>query len=418
MSIRLLTVGIFLTVFSGYAIQELLDWPVLAWSGIHVAGHIDLAAVLGSADCYKEIGLRIYDPPVSGDLCTGYIYGRSLVYLLSTLGLGAKALAVIWTLLSIAFLAVISRWAAEFLIMLGKFRGFASALFLFATLFSPPFLLLVERGNIDILIMILIAGSAWLLAVRRPIWAILPLLVATLIKFYTLPLLLIFTLFSRSTKVRWFSASGFIVGLLAVLRDLVGLKGAPGVGFAQFGLTIWHHYLEMAGIATTRVAVSGITIVAIIAVGIWAARLEGMKSALDFQVLFSTGKWVSWFGALSASTFVICYLAGLSFDYRLTYLALGGAYLITYSGVYSHRVFKYELFWVFFIALWGSCLLGLRLNWLPFATWKYFVIGIQVAGDLGVQIFASILLGLLFSANVPKLFRSRRIGNASVTLSD
>jgi hypothetical protein len=104
----------------------------------------------------------------------------------------------------------------------------------------------------------------------------------------------------------------------------------------------------------------------------------------------------------TAITFCAMFFVGLSFDYRLIFLALAGVALILRCS-FGRRV-KVALWMSLLIALWGSGAIGGNFMFIPDAIKPFLVGGFQLAGDLAVFLWVGILL------YVGALVLARKIG--------
>ena len=93
---------------------------------------------------------------------------------------------------------------------------------------------------------------------------------------------------------------------------------------------------------------------------------------------------------LTAVVFCAMFFVGLSFDYRLIFLALAGVGLIMKSSF--NRKIKVALWVSLFIALWGSGAIGGKFMFIPEGIKPVLIGGFQLAGDLAVFLWVGILL--------------------------
>jgi hypothetical protein len=84
------------------------------------------------------------------------------------------------------------------------------------------------------------------------------------------------------------------------------------------------------------------------------------------------------------------FFIGLSFDYRLIFLALAGVALILKCNL--SRELRIALWVSLFIALWGSGAIGGNFMFIPPAIKPVLIGGFQLAGDLAVFFWVGILL--------------------------
>jgi hypothetical protein len=114
---------------------------------------------------------------------------------------------------------------------------------------------------------------------------------------------------------------------------------------------------------------------------------RGFQTQLKKSVANLQGDFAFLFTAI---TFCAMFFVGLSFDYRLIFLALAGVALILKSS-FGRRV-KVALWVSLLIALWGSGAIGGNFMFIPDAIKPFLVGGFQLAGDLAVFLWVGILL--------------------------
>jgi hypothetical protein len=175
------TLPIFLNLF--IALHAFLDWPIVKLSGIKQAlDYGDLRIILRAADCYPDYGAQIYLETAGSCL---YNYGQPLIWSIRALHLNEShtdILGIFLFLLTTTCFSVLMRMA------LGEMSG-KQIIFTCLLFCSPPVMLLFERGNIDSLIfsflcVAIIASHKKALHIQYIFVAL-----ASLYKFYTLPLL-------------------------------------------------------------------------------------------------------------------------------------------------------------------------------------------------------------------------------------
>ena len=164
-----------------FVVSHFTSWYVLGISGVSNGGPFfgDLRSVLTSADCAGTPGHSIHS-----DSC-GYIYGSWLIRGVQFIGLGAAHSQILGWI----FLVAVGIFLGSLVASLAdtQLRTFLLAIMVFT---SPPILLLVERSNIDILVIVLLALSALSISRGWIICAIGLVVAASIFKFYPAPLLL------------------------------------------------------------------------------------------------------------------------------------------------------------------------------------------------------------------------------------
>jgi hypothetical protein len=189
--------------------------------------------------------------------------------------------------------------------------------------FSPPFMLLVERGNYDILIFVMVSWAA--LAASRSTWmSMFLILAASLFKLFPVAASVAFLRFRRG----WLLAAIPVAGLVAyvILRPEEFLNvydSTPRPNWAAFGalvsLSLAHEYLGL-GIG---VSVAIFALVHIFGIGLYFALRTSLKDDFDDLVQnfeeSNSAQNLLFFGS---SLVVFIYGLGNSYDYRLIFLTL------------------------------------------------------------------------------------------------
>lgn len=303
---------VFMTLF-GLAAQILFGWLYL-----HTTARFgDLLYVLEKVNCFNRdlYVARTTDP------CTGYIYGSTLIKFLHLLGISAGKLEGFGFLLIILFTFIFFRT-----IYLGKL-SFQANIFFFILYFSPPIVLLIERGNIDILICILIFLSGHLFTARRITAGVLILILAGMFKFYPIALALVAILLLARKKLRILLLSIWIFAFVIVVKDLLQLQNLPWDARNMFGNSIWGEYLNYAIAGSNThgnfLVNSALGILIIFLMG-FANHLVFSNRVVLKNVLVKSDIY---FFSLFSGTYLICYFSGLNVDYRLVFLLIAITYI-------------------------------------------------------------------------------------------
>ena len=181
-----------LALFLFFVLMQLTTWIPLRYWHIWGGGNfIDSQLILNWSKCYETMGNYVFKS--YGD-CSGYVYGSTLLKVLSFFKVSVSTTQAFGFLLMF-ILALSISYKMNTLV---KYRE--DPLIILIVL-SPPVLLLAERGNFDVLMFGLISFAGLLFARNYQVWALIPLCLATLIKFYSLPLFVIFY-FLNSDKGR------------------------------------------------------------------------------------------------------------------------------------------------------------------------------------------------------------------------
>jgi hypothetical protein len=215
--------------------MQLSTWlPLRFWSAWGGGNFLDTWQVLNYSKCYESIGIQIYSSEVGN--CSNYLYGRTLVQVLNQLNIGPSFTQVF----GYAFLLILA-FVITYVFQVEPVSDFV---IISLVLLSPPILLLAERGNFDILIMFSLVIAVQLSEKNRNIYALAVIFGATLLKYYTAPLLLLFVIY-KPTKIKLLAIPFFIISALLILRDtLITEADYPHGAGSQFGLTVWGEFLN------------------------------------------------------------------------------------------------------------------------------------------------------------------------------
>ena len=369
-----------------FGIQYLSDWWLLRVSGIRGGNFTDLSAVLRWSDCYPKVGSAVYD--VADGKCSGYFYGSALLRAFNLLGINA-AQTKFWGIVGGVIFCISLGFLAAFLVS----RKAVNPIVVGLTLSSPPLWLLIERGNIDVLIFLLVLISSFLLFRGFDLIAIAIITITALFKFYTLPILLILALTSRTKKSRVIALVAFLVVVPFIAIDLFKFQsGFPSTWFLSFGVPSIGFWINLIGenlglswlhIGAPAGHVFGLVVYAasIAILKIFTDRSSKNLLVLDYQKTDKKG--IDTLLLILGSVFVICYLLGMNFDYRLIFVAIAGLALV---GQTQQSSLRKNLQYLLITALWLSCF-SFGLQHLSY----FFYLLIQFIGDIALGIFTAFL---------------------------
>ena len=382
--------GFTLIFFGFFGAMQVYDWPLLKYWG--VKGHIDFAdlnSVLGSADCFRTIGFAIYDYPI-GHECA-YNYGSWLMRTISALGLKESFTSVIGWL----FILGIS-YLLAFVIARVKIK-LIDVVFGFMIFVSPPIMLLLERGNFDILIIFLVIFAAKLASLQRITLSIIVIFASFLYKFYTVGLVLLMTLFTRTlfAFIFWLFALG--VGIVQVALDFQRGPGFINTERISFGGPIFGIYLKYVGLDLSYLF-SLIIGILLLFIGVWLFGLKKFPTNQYFTdlKLVNPEKNFSYFIFLFfIAVHTSCYVLGMNFDYRLILVAVANFILITQFDLspktrLTLRIMTVLIMWTSFNSGFfqpvGDFLIGILTIHYVFLIWWFFL-----SSDRGNAIYRSLL---------------------------
>jgi hypothetical protein len=282
-------------------------------------GYRDLESVLNAARCYESIGDTVYS---TVETC-GYQYGIFLLQFIQFFNLDSIDLVLLGGLF-VLLVFLILLCVAVFSV---KTTHQPVLAFLIVT--SPGPWLLFERGNFDLLIIILVSLAAFFINSRLSILAILFITLTALMKFYTLPLLLIYILIEKKVTLRIVAAISICLVTPIVLFDISRAPSFPNPTFVAFGLPspgLWVNFfawrygvpIELPG---PHLYFLGYLI---FFACVYLMYFSPLRKRFSFELpVPSTGYSVSKnIFLLFSSLYLFCFLAGMNYDYRLTFLII------------------------------------------------------------------------------------------------
>jgi hypothetical protein len=314
-----------LTVAVGVRIEH---WPFLESFAQTDLQFGDLGVLLVMADFLAEhpTGNPYIDFPVPGYTPN---YPLLIPRLLAVAGLGiddvlAVGLAsstVLWLSLALLFLAVLRQKT--------KPVKFVHFLLMMTLAFSPPVMLLLERGNYDIWIffLVLVAGMSFS---KYPKISLGFLTSAAVLKIFPIAGLLAFISFK---KLRWWLvlAAVWFLTYAFIIRDQLASVSAntPRANWAAFGSLVVPSFMDLYVSQSQIFQIAANVIVHAIGIfcGMWLLRaLKGQAHELVFGI--KSSPMSQGLLLVGGSTTIFIYLIGNSFDYRLVFLLLPLASLL------------------------------------------------------------------------------------------
>ena len=371
---------LFSTIF---VVSHFTSWPILRISGVSNGGPFfgDLRLVLASADCAGGGSEAIYS-----ESC-GYVYGSWLIRGFQLIGLGeAQSQTLGWIFLFATGLFL------GFLVTSLAITSIRVFLLTFLVFTSPPILLLVERSNIDILIVLLLAFCALCVSRGWMVCAIGLAVAASVFKFYPAPLLLWLFVFSSRWLHKLIAALSFLLVCFQITHDLNQMSVAiPEPTFWAFGNLVFGLYLEYFGYATQRILQNGLGLLLILLCVVSICVLE-KYSELNLPKhtnVFKCGGSVDAVFAIFSLVFFVCFFGGMNHDYRLIFLLVPALILTlrTTENSFTNRALAATLF----AASWGS--------------WNSIF---QPIGDVAIALWCAVLLRCLFVETILELVKAPR----------
>jgi hypothetical protein len=371
------------------------DWLLLSVSGLR--GQIrqsgDLLTIMDLAQsCRYQIQQQVDLSPleVYVESCGSFLYGTPLYMILGTFSINSSSFVGFGVATGYFFSALVGFLIFSFL------ENQSSTRRLLATVafFSPGALLLFERANLDLFILILVLLGAIFASRGRFLFSTVFLALTAVLKFYTLPLVALMFLRIQAKGVAVISGL-FFIGLVGlVVFDILRIPNFYQVGTNQFGAGVWSFYAQYMGLHLPPflgVAI-GTVLPLIGAVFLWRIRDDsiGKRLVLRFQMDIPDSNLRKFVFLFMTIAFLSCYFAGLSFDYRLVFLAIGClAFLSIAPDTGKGTTFMWILL---LVALWGSCSLGVLLKPEESIVWTLLFGGFQFIGDLAIMIWVPILI--------------------------
>jgi hypothetical protein len=191
---------------------------------------------------------------------------------------------------------------------------------------SPVSAFLIERANFDILIFAFVVAGSSLISRGKTKLGLLTIFVASLIKFYTLPLLFLVFMIKSSPFNRLFGLFLFLVGSSIAVHDIrliqLGLSFPRNCG-ASFGNPVLFVCFREVGIDIPNQIQNVLGIFLFIIVSLILFNLNFKKTYL-FKVYHRISLINQKFDVLYISTsvtFLICFFSSVNVDYRLIFLA-------------------------------------------------------------------------------------------------
>jgi hypothetical protein len=321
---------LFLGVVSFYVWLFLSEWwPLKVQNNIGGGrNYADLASVLSAARCYEQEGDAVY---LTVESC-GYQYGIFLLKFILLFELDSIDLLLIGGL----FVSLV------FLILLGSAvltaNNTRQAWMAFLIVTSPGPWLLFERGNFDLLITILVALGAVFINTRLSLLAVVFITLTALMKFYTLPLLLVYILIEKKVLFRIVAALTFCITTPFVLLDISRAPSFPNPTFVAFGLPspgLWLNFFAWR--FNVPFEINGFFLYllgfCVFFLGFYLIYFSnlGKKLSIEFVQTPTRSRLLRNFFLVFSSLYLICFLAGMNYDYRLTFLIIS---LLTLRGVF------------------------------------------------------------------------------------
>ena len=312
---------LYCTLVSISIVNVATNWPIVRL--IRAKQELDFGdagIILNATDCFSRIGMNVY--AVKSGSCS-YNYGEGLIRVLNLLGLGIGSITAIGILFVLLFIVAF----IESLRVLQPVATFKLQIIAATFFVSPPVMLLLERGNFDSLIFFLIIFSL-ILEIKGKILSSTGLLVvSSLFKFYTFPLLVL-KLVTIKKQFNFFKLRIIFVFLTfgVILRDLARISegfSIPNPMWLAFGSSKFPWAIaRVLGIDLSRPLqlIAGALLSLILLLGLirFQSRFPQIKELkLRLLEMNSGSKLMT---ESLAFIFLISYFSGMSYIYRLVFV--------------------------------------------------------------------------------------------------
>lgn len=367
------------TFFSSFTFQIINNWPIAKlWKVRGVRNYEDLHAILALAKCSQ--GSLLSD----GTACI-FPYGNLLQKLLRLLPFTANQTDILGIFSFIALGVFLTALVYRF--------QFEKTFFIYICIIlfcSPPTILLIERGNFDIWMYLLVGLSAILFAKGKEVFGTLLLGISALLKFYTFPLLILPAVMYKNYKVRLVAAILFIGSLIQTILEQKTISLHTQIGaYASFGsltfgiyINKFFHNILNIDIFTTYTAKHLIGLLIFFLIFLIYFYFLNVKSS-KFQITSNNKRdlqkngFIYWLFLLNFGAHICCFIYSNNFSYRLDFLLISSICFLSF-----YRSNK-QLIGIVTI-------LSILSAWLNYNVFKYEIIG-------NISIF---ILSIIFSSEI------------------
>lgn len=378
---------VFIFFYLFYKLNTYLRYPFLrigdAWFDRKFD---DTYQVLNSAKCYATIGRSIYDQGVCN-----YLYGSPLLDLINFIGVLPVNVNFVGELFLIINIIIFS----YFSVCAHYKYGARRTLLCILIFISPPFHYLIERGNFDTLVILLLVAAAAFISNKKFIFGNIFLGIASLFKFYTLPVLLIYLLtlkFSKSKHLKFHLFFTLIFALL-VLRDYIHIKGILGSGTGGYGGTFGLKSFALYANHLSNFFNTNFVFILTMLSFTFVVLVMLFKFKLSKPIFSKLHSFPDVIQLIFGLQIIVCYLITINNDYRLSILGVFLSALLIRSSMNS-RVERMIL------------IFGITSIWLSYPTWI-----LQVLGDFSLFITICLMIFFIFKSYL-ELKISKPYGNS------
>lgn len=365
--------GVATFTFGLFVILDLTKWvPLRFWGATSGEHFVDTKQILNSVACLEE-----NSSVQSSELCSNYVYGKSLLKSLSWLHINPAQTPF----LGFLFLGLLA-------VALGivSVKSGVSHLMYLAVVLSPPVLLLAERANFDILMLTLVVFASLLSPKGRQFGSTLLLALASVFKFYTIPLMFMQAIYTKKPVIRTVIISASAVTTYLISNEILAtrklMNPTSGISYNNgegFGFDIWAGYLPRfkkflpLDLGLAGYLFSSVILIFVIFATLLFLRLKKIESTIypiSHDYLYRTFEYL-------LIVHLSCFFAGVSIDYRLIFITTATLSYVSSTSTTGDRTAEKNL------------LLGL----LVVALWcTYPSNGLQIIGDFSLMVLTLLLV--------------------------
>ncbi len=379
------------TLATFFLIQVATSWYGLRSTEIRgSSNYIDQKSILNSAECFKTLGINVYKLDTAPSECGGFQYSVELLRFLNVTRLSSIDSSVLGNVLM--WLTIATMCSLFFIIR--RYGKLDNAIALIS-LSSPGIWLLLERGNYDEAVFILIVIASVLLTSKFQEVGIILILATVLIKFYTLPLYILSLFILRRKLSRNFflvTSVPLTVYVLFLIREVAAF---PSTWFISFGLKSLGLYAEL--VVNEKISeqfrippiLSTLIGIFLLSLFLQYFRQIAMKPAF-VEKIENTNRMAKAVYTSLLIVFLSCYFAGMNFDYRLILVA---SMIAISPAILTNNRFRSMMLFSGIISLW--------LSTYSFGLDGISELALQFLGDLTLYAFVATQLLLIYFVSKP-----------------
>jgi hypothetical protein len=335
---------------------------------------------------------------VGGGSCGGYWYGESLLYLFSSLRLGIEDTEFLAYFIIALFCYSIASVFKLYLRTESDSKLIYTFIFI---ILSPPYQLLLQRGNIDILVFSILFVAWKAIKRNQVVITFVCMILVALVKFYSIPVLFIAIFLTDQVYKRFLYLCLSIACLAISLQSFFKVKVLQEKTKSMeqmFGLdypAVWINSTKTYEINTLNFWLLNISIFLITLISlIFVLNKRTNASTVDISLSSN----------IFSAIIIFIYGFGANVDYRLVFVAFA-SFLILYEGSLQVKIVVREQIQRTLISL------TLGALWLSYPAGK-----LQIIGDLAISCLVCGLIMLCFGSILLKLKRKRSRPNKDRTI--